>query len=166
MVASIGLGMLAVFTVIVAAAAAVMVREVVYRECVIRGRGVLDSFRCGIAAFRANAWNVFLLWLLLLAIQIGFAIAAIPVAFVLIAVGLVVGGGAGAALFLALQGGSVLTAIIAAAVAVLVILMVVVGMPMLFLRGLRETYLSTAWTLAYREIPASASEAANAGSEV
>jgi hypothetical protein len=33
-----------------------------------------------------------------------------------------------------------------------------VGIPMTFLRGLRATYLSTAWTLAYREIPAAVSE--------
>jgi len=36
------------------------------------------------------------------------------------------------------------------------IFIVVVSLPMLFLGGLRETYLSTAWTLTYRELVAKA----------
>jgi hypothetical protein len=67
---------------------------------------------------------------------------------------LVVAGGVGVLLYLALQAGSIVTAVIVAAVAGVLLLIVVVGIPTLFLRGLRETYLSTAWTLAYREIPA------------
>ena len=30
--------------------------------------------------------------------------------------------------------------------------MLVIGLPMLFLSGLKETYVSTVWTLAYREL--------------
>jgi hypothetical protein len=157
-VMTIGLGMLAVFIVIVAAAAVAMAREVFYRECILRGRGVLDSIRLGTATLRSNLKDVFLMWLLLLAIQIAFTIAMIPVAFVLLALGLVVGGGAGVALYLVLQGASVVTAIIAAVVTGLLLMMIVVGIPTLFLRGLRETYLSTAWTLGYREIPAPLAE--------
>jgi hypothetical protein len=152
-VMTIGLGMLAVFTLIVAAALAAMAREVFYRECVLHGRGVVDSIRFGIAALRANIKDVFLLWLLLLAIQIAFAVLMLPVMILLLALGLVIGGGAGALLYLVLQAGAQLTAIIAAIVTGLVLLGLVVGIPSLFLRGLRETYLSTAWTLGYREIP-------------
>jgi hypothetical protein len=157
-VMTIGLGMLAIFTVIVAAAVVAMAREVFYRECILRGRGVLDSIRQGTATLRANFKDVFLLWLLLFAIRIAFVLAMIPVGFMLLALGLVVGGGVGVALYLALQGASVLTAVIVAVVVGLLLLIAVVGIPILFLRGLRETYLSTAWTLGYREIPAPASE--------
>jgi hypothetical protein len=155
---TIGLGMLAVFAAIVLRALVVMTREVTYRECVLRGRGVIESIRSGIATLRANMRNVFLMWLLLLAIQIIYFVAAIPVVFLLLALGLVVGGIAGALLYLALQGGSILTAILAGVILGVLLLLAVVGIPMTFLRGLRATYLSTAWTLAYREIPAAVSE--------
>jgi hypothetical protein len=153
MLMTIGLGMLSIFAAILVAALVAMVREVIYRECVLRGRGVLESIGSGIRTFRANLKNVFLLWLLLLAIQIIYFVAAIPVAILLLALGAVIGGVAGALLYLALQAGSVVTAILTAVVVGLLLLFVVVGIPMLFLRGLKETYLSTAWTLAYREIP-------------
>jgi hypothetical protein len=153
-VMTIGMGMLAIFAVILVGALLAMAREVIYRECVLRGRGVVDSIGSGVRTLRANIKNVFLLWLLLLAIQIIYFVAAIPVVIILLALGLVVGGVVGALLYLALQAGSVLTAILVAAAVGLLLLAVVIGLPMLFLRGLRETYLSTAWTLGYREIPA------------
>jgi len=155
---TIGLGMLAIFATIVAASVVAMVREVIYRECVLRGRGVLESIGGGVRTFRANLKNVFLLWLLLLAIQIIYFVAAIPVAILLLALGAVIGGVAGALLYLALQAGSVVTAILAGVILGVLLLLAVVGIPMTFLRGLRATYLSTAWTLAYREIPAAVSE--------
>ncbi len=159
MLMTIGLGMLALFAAILVAALVAMVREVIYRECVLRGRGVLESIGSGVRTFRANLKNVFLLWLLLLAIQIIYFVAAIPVVIILLAVGTVVGGVAGALLYLALQAGSVLTAILTAVVVGLLLLVVVVAVPMLFVRGLKETYLSTAWTLGYREIPPSLPQA-------
>ncbi|MBN2085236.1 MAG: hypothetical protein JW748_08405 [Anaerolineales bacterium] len=67
--------------------------------------------------------------------------------------------GAGFGLYPALQTGSVLTAILTAVVVGLLLLVVVVAVPILFLRGLKETYLSTAWTLGYREIPPSLPQA-------
>jgi hypothetical protein len=156
---TIGLGMLAIFAAILVAALVAMVREVIYRECVLRGRGVFESIGGGVRTLRANIKNVFLLWLLLLAIQIIYFIAAIPVVIILLALGMVAGGVVGALLYLALQAGSALTAILTAVVVGLLLLSVVVGVPMLFLRGLKETYLSTAWTLGYREIPPSLPQA-------
>jgi hypothetical protein len=156
---TIGLGMLAIFAAILVGAVVAMVREMIYRECVLRGRGVLESIGGGVRTFRANIKNVFLLWLLLLAVQIIYFMAAIPVMIILLALGTVVGGVAGALLYLALQAGSALTAILTAVVVGLLLLCVVVGVPMLFLRGLKETYLSTAWTLGYREIPPSLPQA-------
>jgi hypothetical protein len=161
-VMTIGLGMLAVFAAIVAGALVAMARELFYRECALRGRGVIESIRCGVQSLRANFVNLFLLWLLLLAIRIVFFVAMIPVALILLAVGLVIGAGTGAVLYLALQTASVWTAIIVGAVVGLLLLIVVVGAPTAFLRGLRETYLSTAWTLGFRELPAPDS-AGNAG---
>ncbi|MBN1438794.1 MAG: hypothetical protein JW929_05220 [Anaerolineales bacterium] len=152
-----GMMMLLFFAVLVASALAAMAREVFYRECVLGGKGVLDSLRDGVAVLRANLADVFLLWLLLLAVQIIFAVALIPVAILLFGLGLALGLGIGALLFLILKAGSVLTAILAAVIVGFVVLFLVVGFPMLFLRGLKETYLSTAWTMGYREIPVRAS---------
>jgi hypothetical protein len=155
LVTTVGLGLLALFVIILMSAVVTMLREVFYRECILRGRGVIDSIRGGISVLRANFKNLLLMWLLLLAIQFVYAVAMIPVAVILFAVGLVIGGSAGAVLYLALQAGSIATAIIVGIVTGVLLLIAVIGIPSLFLRGLRETYLSTAWTLAYREIPTS-----------
>ncbi len=157
-VMAIGLGFLVVFAAILLAIVLAMAREVFYRECVLGGNGVLDSIRRGFATIRANLKDLFLIWLLLLAIYIGFAVLMLPVGIVLLIVGAVVGTGAGFGLYLALQAGSQLTAILVAVLVGVFLLSLVAGIPMLFLRGLRETYMSTAWTLAYREIPASVPE--------
>ena len=162
-VLAIGLGFLLVFAAILLAIALAMAREVFYRECVLRGTGVLDSFRRGFATIRANLKDLFLVWLLLLAIYIGYAVLAIPVGLVLAILGLAVGAGVGVGLYLVLQAGSQLTALIVGGLAGLFFLGVIVGIPTLFLQGLRETYMSTAWTLAYREIPASVPEPEVAG---
>ncbi len=154
-VMAIGLGFLVVFAAILLAIALAMAREVFYRECVLGGNGVLDSFRRGFATIRTNLKDLFLIWLLLLAIYIGFAVLMLPVGILLLIIGVVAGAGAGFGLYLALQAGSQLTAIVVAALLGVFILSLIVGIPMLFLRGLRETYTSTAWTLAYREIPTS-----------
>ncbi len=154
-VLAIGLGFLVVFAAILLAIALAMAREVFYRECVLGGNGVLDSFRRGFATIRANLKDLFLMWLLLLAIYIGYAVLMIPVGIVLVIIGAVVGGGAGVGLYLLLQAGSQLTAVLVGGLVFLFILSLIVGIPSLFLRGLRETYMSTAWTLAYREIPVS-----------
>lgn len=159
-VMAIGLGFLVVFAAILLAIALAMAREVFYRECVLGGNGVLDSFRRGFATIRKNLKDLFLIWLLLLAIYIGYAVLMLPVGIVLLIIGAVVGTGAGFGLYLALQAGSQLTAIVVGGLVGVFILSLIVGIPVLFLRGLRETYMSTAWTLAYREIPAPLPEAA------
>jgi hypothetical protein len=154
-VMAIGLGFLVVFAAILLAIALAMAREVFYRECVIDVNGVQDSIRRGFATIRANLKDLFLIWLLLLAIYIGFAVRMLPVGIVLLIIGAVVGAGARFGLYMALQAGSQLTAIIVGGLSGVFILSLIAGIPMLFLRGLRETYTSTAWTLTYREIPPS-----------
>ncbi|MGB7539342.1 MAG: hypothetical protein WBM17_12460, partial [Anaerolineales bacterium] len=90
-VMAIGLGFLVVFAAILLAIVLAMAREVFYRECVLGGNGVLDSFRRGFATIRANLKDLFLIWLLLLAIYIGFAVLMLPVGIVLLLIGAVVG---------------------------------------------------------------------------
>ena len=126
-VMAIGLGFLVVFATILLAIALAMAREVFYRECVLGGNGVLDSFRRGFATIRANLKDLFLIWLLLLAIYIGFAVLMLPVGIVLLIVGAVVGAGAGFGLYLALQAGSQLTAIVVAVLVGVFILSLIVG---------------------------------------
>jgi hypothetical protein len=154
-VMTIGLAFLLIFGIILLAIALAMAREVFYRECVLHGSGVLDSFRRGFVTIRENLKDLFLMWLLLLAIYIAYAVLMIPVGIVLVILGAVVGAVMGVVLYLVLQAGSQLTALIVGGLVTLFILVLIVGIPMLFLRGLRETYMSAAWTLAYREIPAS-----------
>jgi hypothetical protein len=161
-IATIGLIFLLIFLAIVIAVALSLVIELMRRACVLRGIGVMDSIRQGWQMVRTNFKDVFILWLILIGIQIGFFIITIPIILVLVAIGLVAGGGVGAAIYFLVQA---LTTTIAGVVTALIIggllFLLILSLPLLFLTGLKETYLSTTWTLAYRELNALALQPEN-----
>jgi uncharacterized membrane protein (UPF0182 family) len=113
----------------------------------------MDSIRSGWQMVRRNLKDVFVLWLILVGIQIVLAIILIPIVLLLLAAGLVGGGLVGAAVYFLFQALSNITAgIILAVILGLALLILILALPLLFLGGLKETYLSTTWTLAYREL--------------
>ena len=104
---------------------------------------------------RHFAWDIAVMWLLVIGLNIGWIvamiIAALPLLLVALAVAavpaLVVGGLAG------LIFGWLVGLIVGGMIGFLVFITVMVAAGV-FLKGLRMTFLSTVWTLTYRELRA------------
>jgi len=161
-VTTIGLSFSLLFLLFVVGAALSVLFNFFFRACVLEGLGVMDSIREGYAIVRRNLKDVALMWLIMVGVRIGWAIALIiasimliPVVFILIAVGSVLGGlpalmvGGLISLFLEGTAPWIIGAVIG-----LPIFGLVVTAPWLFLGGLMETFKSSTWTLVYRELRA------------
>ncbi len=153
-VASVGMAFLFIFLAIVVGLLVSFVLEVIRRVAALENRGVFDSIRRGWWLVRHNFSSVGLMWLILLGIRIGFTILMIPVFFLLLAVAGLIGGGIGVGLyFLVHLTGNTLASWITAGIVGGGLFLLLIGAPLIFLGGLRETYFSTVWTLTYRELP-------------
>jgi hypothetical protein len=149
---TIGLVFLVIFLGVAVGLLMALVMEIIWRVCVLQQTGVFEAIRLGWQMVRKNLKHVFLMWLILVGIGIGYNLAAIPVALILLVVGALVGGAAAVALYLIVQAAAGVTAgVIAAAIVGGLLLLLALGLPMLFLGGLKQTYFSTTWTLVYRE---------------
>jgi len=154
-VAGIGVGFLVILASIVLALAISLVRPLIFRVCALGERGVIDSFRVGFDFIKAHLSDTVVMWLIMIGLQIGWAIVMIPIVLVLLVVGGVVGVLAGLSV-----GG--LTALVAegavpwiAGFAVgLPLFILIMAPPLVFLGGLAEVYKSSVWTLTYRELRA------------
>ena len=152
-IATIGLGFLVIFLVMLLVAALSLFMEIIYRVVVLQGTSALEGIQLGFQLVRRNIKDVFLMWLILVGIQIGFAIVLIPIVFLLIFVGLILGGGAGIGMYhLANSLWSQTVGWISAFITGLTLFFLVLGIPMAFIGGLKDTYVSTVWTLTYRAI--------------
>lgn len=152
-ISTIGLVFLVVFVLVIVAAAMSLLMELVYRQVVLRNTGVFESIRLGWQTLRANFTNVFLMWLILIGIAIGFFIASLIVFFLLAMAALLFGGGIGAGLYFLVKAiGTVKAAIITGTAVGGLIALLVLAAPLTFLSGLYETFTSTVWTLTYREL--------------
>ena len=153
LVASIGLILLFILFALVLGALVSLVKPVVFRKIVLEEQGVFDGIKAGWQMFR-EAWKQYgLLWLILTGINLIWPLVMFPFFLVAGGIGLLLGGGV---TFLtggqAIESGdpSMIWSIVAGAILFLVVLVV----PLAFLSGLRETFQSTSWTLAYRELKA------------
>lgn len=112
--------------------------EFIVRACVISDLGAMNSIREGWRVVRANLGGVVVLYLLQIAVGIGFGILMIPVTIVLIAIPAVIG----AVLFFA-----------ANASPIAIIVGIIVGIPvlliLLWISGLYRAFESTLWTEGY-----------------
>ena len=112
--------------------------EFFIRVSVIAKRGAMDSIREGYRIVRANLGNTIILYILLIAIAIGFGILMIPVSLILIGIPVGIGIALGIAMNSAVPG---------------IIAGLVLGIPMLlillFIGGLYRVFESTLWTEAY-----------------
>lgn len=161
MIATIGMTFLFIFLAILVAVTLSLVLEIMRRVCVLENRGVIDSIRHGWQLVRSNLKDVGLMWLILIGIRIGYFIALIPVVLLLLGIGLLAGGVVGVSMYF-LVGALASTGAgwVAAAVVGGLVFILILAVPLLFLDGLRTTYFSSAWTLAYREVsPAISKEA-------
>jgi hypothetical protein len=118
-----------------------VVRELAHRQCVLGGKGALDSIRSGYRLGRENLRQAGVLWLVLFGIDLAVGIAAIPLILLAIAV-------------------AVLPAIVIYAATEALAPALMVGVPLsvigmlisALLTGVYQVFRSTVWTLAYREL--------------
>ena len=152
-IATIGMTFLFIFLAILVAVTLSLVLEIMRRVCVLENRGVIDSIRHGWQLVSTNLKDVVLMWLILIGIRIGYSIALIPVVLLLLGIGLLAGGAVGASMyFLVVALASTGAGWVTAAVVGGLVFLLILAVPLLFLNGLRTTYFSSAWTLAYREV--------------
>ena len=161
-VALIGLVFLLILLGVILGVALTLLRDFFWRACALEGIGVRESIRQGWSMVRCNWKSVGLMWLVMIAVRIGWAIAlviafflSLPVLILTILAGLVVGGlpallvGGVSSLFL----GGPLPWMVGVLFG-LPFFLVVAFSPLLFFRGLGLVYGSTVWTLTYRELKA------------
>ncbi len=127
--------------------------EVSDRVCVLDGKGAGEAIGDGWRLIKENAGTVALLWLILIALIIGWSVAVIVVNVIILAVTLLVFGvpalalGIAATALLSPPAGWVLAALI------LIPVLILIFVPLnLALTTLATVYYSTAWTLSYRRL--------------
>jgi hypothetical protein len=150
---SVGFILLAVCIVIALGATLSLLKRFFQRACALEDLGVIEAVRRGFAMVRQNLKVVGLMWLIVLGISLAWPIAMIPAVILTLGVAVVLGG-MSALLVGGLAGLAVDGAvpwILAGAVGVPTFVLVLV-VPLVLLGGLREVFLSSTWTLTYREL--------------
>lgn len=153
LVATIGMVLLAVFAIFALTVVLGLFMELVRREAVLNDNGVFASIRTGWNLMRAHLKDIFILWLIMVGIQIGVGIAGIPVFLLVVVIAVLLGGGAGVGLYFLLDAIATGAAAwgwgIGVGVGLFILLLVLVFS---FLSGLFLVYRSSVWTLAYRDV--------------
>ena len=148
-----GFLLMGIALMIAVATALSLVRRLAWRACAQQDLGVFASIRRGAVVLRKHLPDVGLVWLLTVAVRWGWRLAIAPIALLLVGVGTMVGGLPGVLVggLTSLATSGDLPVFIGIAVGVPLFLLVLVA-PLVFLVGLREVFLSTIWTLTYREL--------------
>lgn len=154
-VAAIGFFFVWVLAVIVASTILNLLKLFFRRACAIEKLGVIDSIRRGYRVVREHLKDVGLMWLIMFGINIAWTFVMIPVFLLAGLLALLVGG---MAFFIFAGLGSLLagsaTPWVIAGVLVIPIFLLIFMVPVGFVGGLRETFVSSTWTLSYREVTA------------
>jgi hypothetical protein len=156
-VITVGLFIVVILLAIVVALILSVLKPFFRRVCVLQHLGVVESIRQGYAMVRQNLKDVGLMWLITFGLRIGWAILMIPVVLLL----LVVSGGVGGVLALlaggltglAFEGAMPWIAAFVVGIPIFILLLVV---PLSLLGALFEVFMSSTWTLTYRELHAEA----------
>jgi len=150
-----GLLMLVILAAIVLGLAVSLVMLIAQRFCVLEDLGVRDSLRQAFGLVRRRLADSLLMGVSLFGVGLLWALITIPVILAVLVVAILAGGlpallvgGIGAMLT---QGS--IPWIAAALVGIPIFLLVIMG-PALLLGGWQKIYVSSAWTLAYREMSA------------
>ncbi len=149
MVSSIGLFFLVILLSAMLGTLIRLLKHFIRRKLVLEQVGVFDAIREGSNFVWKNFKDVGLMWLIIVGINIAWPILLIPIGALLVAFG-AVGGGLTALLTYALSSGSI------TAVSVIggSIFFLILSLPLIFVGGLKASFLSSTWTLSYRELKA------------
>jgi hypothetical protein len=154
-VAAIGFFFVWVLALIVTSTILNLLKLFFRRASAIEKLGVIDSIRRGYRVVREHLKDVGLMWLIMFGINIAWTFVMIPVFLLAGLLALLVGGMAFfifAGLGSLLAGGAAPWVI--AGVLVIPIFLLIFMVPVGFVGGLRETFVSSTWTLSYREVTA------------
>ena len=159
-VATIGLFFLTIFLAIVVGVTLRLLTRFFWRACALEEGGVIEAIRQGFGVVMRHWQDVLIMWLIIIGVSIGWAIALLVITILLLPVIIlliVVGGVLGGLPALLVWGVTSLFAEgalpwILAAVVGIPILALVIALPFLFLGGLMEVFKSSVWTLTYREL--------------
>jgi hypothetical protein len=157
-VSAIGLFFIGILGAIIVGTLLSLLKQFFRRACALEDLGVIASLRRGFSLVRENWKDVGLMWLLMIGLNLGYALAIIPVVFLVLVVAAVFGGG----IFVTIAwitglitGGGLFgeeLSIIIGLIAGIPTFFLLVLLPLGFLGGLLETFISTIWTLSYREL--------------
>jgi len=167
-VTTIGLTLLFITFVIIVAIVLNLLLKFIHRACVLEDLAVIEAIKRGVLIVRQRLGDVIIMALIMFGLGLAWMIVMIPIALLLIAVGVIVAGlpalfaGMIAALFFTQGAGPW----IVAAVVGLPIFILILSVPSLFLGGLEQVFVSTVWTLTYREAAALAATQAELPGEI
>lgn len=152
-VVAVALGLVVIFALVIASIALSLLAQFWHRAVVLEQQPVREALRRGWHLMRQRLGDVIVMGLIVFGLGLGWAIVLIPVVFLLLAVA-AVGGGLPALLTYAIasliaQGA---TPWVAAIIVGLPIFIVIMAVPLAVLGGLMQTFLSSTWTLTYREL--------------
>jgi hypothetical protein len=151
-VAAVGVTFIMIFVAIILFIALSIIMNFIQRTCVLEDTGVFDSIRRGWGLVKDNFIDILLMWLIIIGVRIAYLVVMIPVVFLLLGISALLGGGLGFLMYLLLAGSSTISAIITAVIVGLALFLLIFVPPLAFLGGLRETFISTDWTLTYRAL--------------
>ena len=157
-----GLFFLFIFLAIIASQAIGLVKQFARRVCALEEAGVFDSVRRGFNLLRKQLKEAGLMWLILVGVNIGYPIVVGIFAILLLAIAAVIGGGIGLLSGLTANAlGAAQPILTGFSVGVPLFLLLII-LPLLLLGGLKEVFVSSTWTLTYRELRALAGLTAEA----
>jgi len=154
MITSVVIFILGILLIIAMIGVISLLRPVIQRACVLEGLGVIASVRRGMFLVRQHLHGAGLTWLIFVSIRSVWPLLLAPVVLVLT----IVGGALGGLAALLTYG---IAQLVTISIGVPVLMAVTVGIsvfilgmaaPLTFLGGLREVFLSSLWTLTYREL--------------
>jgi hypothetical protein len=149
-VMTIGLFVLGIFLAIVITAALRLLLEFFWRAAALEDLGVVDAIKYGFRLVKENLAGVGLMWLIILGVNIGYTIIMIPVVILVMLTAGVISGVIG--LIAAGTIGLITSPLVVGLVVGSPIFILLMVIPLAFVDGLRQTYLSSAWTLTFREL--------------
>lgn len=123
------------------------------QACALDGLGVIEAVGQGFTMVHRHLRDVGLTWLITAGVGLGWTVAIVPLLILSLGAGLIIGGLPGlVAAGIAGGGGSEeVSVFVGLAVGLPILLVILIG-PLVFLDGLREVFVSSLWTLTYREL--------------
>jgi hypothetical protein len=160
LVITIGVIFLLGFLVFIIQTLLKVLRHFFWRACVVENVGVIQSIKLGFGVVRQNLKEVALLWLIMIGLGIAYSLAYIFILLLIFPVILLVGM---AGFLISILPGLLVSGVsalfiqspwnwVTGGVLLLIIFLFFLSLPGLLVNGWKQTFRSSVWTLAYREL--------------